>query len=242
MSEPGDYKVNLETFCGPMDLLLYLVRRNEVDIYDIPIAVIADQFVVYVEMMEALDIEYAAGFLVLAATLMDIKARTLVPQELITEGEEEEEFLDPREELIRELLEYKKVRDTALYLRERHDDRTHRFESGAEAPALDEKPLEEVEIWDLFAAFSTLLKQIGAGATEIVSEELPVDSYISLILEQLGKSGRLPFLALFDGARDRAAIVGMFVALLELMRQRRIRAFQEAEFGEITLELRAEAA
>ncbi len=242
MSDHGDYRIDLEAFCGPMDLLLYLVRRNEVDIYDIPVAKIADQFVAYVDLMEALDIEYAAGFLVLAATLMDIKARMLVPQEAVIEGEEDEELLDPREELVRELLEYKQVRDTALYLQERFDERTHRFESGAETPDLDEKPLEEVQVWDLFAAFSTLLRQIGAGMTEIVSDDVPVAAYITLILERIGAGKRLAFAALFDGARNRAAIVGMFIALLELMRQRRIRAFQDREFGDITIELRDERA
>jgi segregation and condensation protein A len=234
-----DYKVDLEAFNGPMDLLLYLVRRSEVDIYDIPIATIADQFVTYVEIMEVLDIEYAAAFLVMAATLMDIKARMLVPQLPSEEDAEDEELLDPREELIRELLEYKKVRDAALYLNERFEDRMHRFESGGEAPELEDKPLEEVEVWDLFAAFSGLLKQIGAGTSEIVSEDLPVEAYIERILGRLTENPRLPFVDFFDDTRDRATIVGLFVAILELVRQRRLRAIQEDEFGGITLELRA---
>lgn len=242
MSEADRYKVDLEAFSGPMDLLLYLVRKNEVDIRDIPIATITDQFVSYIEVLEAIDIEYAASFLVLAATLMDIKARMLVPQAPgESDPEDEEELIDPREELIRELLEYKKVRDAALYLADRFDERTHRFESGAEVPELDERPLEELEIWDLFSAFSKLLKEIGAGTTEIVSDQLPVEAYIKRILERLSRGGKVAFGDLFEGEIDRAVIVGMFVALLELVRLRRIRVLQREEFCEIALELRDES-
>ena len=156
-----------------MDLLLYLIRQNEVDICDIPIAKIAEQFVSYVEIIEQLDIEYAAEFLLMAATLMDIKARMLVPQTLEGEGEAEEELFDPRDELVSELLEYKKFHDAALYLGERYEERGRRFESGADMLDPGEKPLEEVEIWDLFNAFGALLKQIGAGGVEIASTDVP---------------------------------------------------------------------
>lgn len=240
VTDSMDYKVNLDAFSGPMDLLLYLVRRTEVDIYDIPIAEITDQFLSLMELMEALDIEYAAAFLVMAATLMDIKARMLVPQEVREDEEEEEDFLDPREELIRELLEYKKVRDAATYLEERLHERSRRFESGAETPELDERPLEELEVWDLFSAFADLLRQIGADTTEIVSHDVPVETYIRRVLDRLAAAGRLEFKALLDDGGDRAAIIGVFLALLELVRLRRIRAFQDGDFGEITLELRGE--
>jgi len=240
MTGSMDYKVNLEAFSGPMDLLLYLVRRSEVDIYDIPIAEITDQFLGYVELMEALDIEYAAEFLVMAATLMDIKAKMLVPQEVAEDDEEEEDFLDPREELIRELIEYKKIRDAALYLEGRLHDRSGRFESGSKAPELEERPLEEVEVWDLFSAFNKLLREIGAGAREIVSHDVPVETYVKRILKRLGAAGRLEFSALFEDRTDRDALIGVFLALLELVRRGRIRAFQKGDFGEITLELREE--
>jgi len=234
------YRVQLESFHGPMDLLLYLVRKNEVELSRIPIATIADQFLEYLELMESLDIEYAAEFLVMAATLMDLKAKSLVPQLPDEEDEEDEELVDPREELIRELIEYKRTRDAAGYLEERLRARTRKFESGASEPELDERPIEEVEVWDLFSAFSRLLDEIGAGSGEIVSKELPLDAYIKMILARLGRSGRLSFRELFVDAGDRAAVVGMFAALLELVRLKRLRAFQEREFGEITLELRGE--
>lgn len=235
------YKVELETFNGPMDLLLYLVRRSEVEITEVPIAKIADQFVTYVELMESLDVEYAAEFLVMAATLMDIKARTLVPQEVAANDDAEVELIDPREELIRELLEYKKIRDAALYLGQRLEDRTYRFESGAQVPELDEKPLEEIEVWDLFSAFSGLLKAIGAASQEIVSNEVPVETYMQMLLDKVSSAGRLPFEDLFDGTHDRGVIVGMFLALLELARLRRIRALQERDFGRIFIEVRGES-
>jgi len=232
------YRVQLETFSGPMDLLLYLIRQNEVDIYNIPISTITTQFVSYLELMEALDIEYAAEFLVVAATLMDIKARMLLPQEAPLDGEEEEDLLDPREELVRELLEYKKFHDAALYLGERYEERSDRFESGAEAVGPDERPLEEIAVWDLFSAFSAILKAIGASGVEIVSTELPVESYIATVLERIAAEKTVAFTSLFAGISDKDAAVGMFLAVLELMRLRKIRAYQEKEFEEITIELR----
>jgi len=235
---PMAYKVQLSVFNGPMDLLLYLIRQNEVDIYDIPIATIADQFVAYLELMKALDIEYAAEFLVLAATLMDLKARMLVPQDPAAEDDEAEELLDPREELVRELLEYKKYHDAAVYLGERFDQRQQRFASGAEPPALDERPLEEIEVWDLFSAFAAILKQIGAGDVEIVSTEVPAQAYMKMILDRLQGEGALLFTQLFGGLRERAAVAGIFLAILELVRLRQIRAVQDREFGEITLQIR----
>jgi segregation and condensation protein A len=229
------YKVQLEAFSGPMDLLLYLIRQNEVDIYDIPIANIATQFVSYLELMQSLDIEYTAEFLVTAATLMDIKARMLVPQDVAADGVEEEDIIDPRDELVRELLEYKKFHDAALYLTQLSDDRARRYESGATPPELDEKPLEQVEIWDLVTAFAAILKQIGTGPVEINSAEIPVGTYITMILERLAGRKTVVFAQLFDGTSDRVAIVGIFLALLELIRQKRALAYQEANFGEITL-------
>ncbi len=232
------YKVELTSFAGPMDLLLYLIRQNEVDIYDIPIAKITEQFVAYIELMEELDIEYAAEFLLMAATLMDIKARMLVPQAPPGDEEGEEELLDPREELVRELLEYKKFHDAALYLGERFDDRTQRFAPGAQSLGIEERSLEEVEVWDLFSAFGSLLKAIGARGVEISSTELPVSAYIGMILERLGGEGRISFSSLFKELPSRMAMVGMFIALLELVRLQRIRAFQGSEFGEISIEPR----
>lgn len=232
------YKIELSTFAGPMDLLLYLIRQNEVDIYDIPIAEIAEQFVTYIELMESLDIEYAAEFLLMAATLMDIKARMLVPQVLEGEEDIEEELLDPREELVRELLEYKKFHDAALFLGERFQDRSQRFESGLDRIETGEKPLEEVEVWDLFNAFGTLLRQIGTGLVEIQSTEVPVATYMEMIAGELQIKRSLPFASLFKDLQDRVAMVGMFIAILELVRLQRIRAFQPEEFGEISIEMR----
>ncbi len=237
-----NYKVQLETFAGPMDLLLYLIRTNEVDIYDIPIALITEQFVSYLELMEALDIEYAAEFLVMAATLMDIKARMLVPQELPVDGEEDEELIDPRDELVRELLEYKKFHDVAQYLADMYDERQQQFESGGEAPEVEERPLEEIAVWDLFSAFSSVLRQIGAVGVEITSKELPVETYISLILERMPLGVKVPFTSLFDGLTDKGELVGMFLAILELVRLRSVSAFQEREFGEIMIEMRPSSA
>ena len=224
-----------------MDLLLYLIRENEVDIYDIPIADITSQFVSYLELMEAMDLEYAAEFLVMAATLMDIKARMLVPQAPVEGEEDPEDWIDPREELVRELLEYKKFHDAALYLGDRYEERSQRFESGAPIPELAERPIEEIEVWDLFSAFASILKQIGAGGVEIVASDIPIETYVGFIIDRLGSEPRVAFEELFADAKDRPTLIGMFIALLELVRLRRIRAFQDGDFGRITLELRADA-
>ncbi len=235
------YKVELPAFAGPMDLLLYLIRQNEVDIYDIPIASITEQFISYIELLEELDIEYAAEFLLVAATLMDIKARMLVPQTIEGEDGEDEELFDPREELVRELLEYKKFHDAALYLGERFDERNRQYESGADGIGIEEKSLEEIEVWDLFSAFGNLLKAIGANGVEIASTEVPVSTYMVMLAERLAVERRLTFAQVFAGLGDRVALVGMFIALLELARLQRLRALQDRDFGDILIELRDDA-
>jgi segregation and condensation protein A len=163
----------------------------------------------------------------------------LVPQTLDGEAEEDEELFDPREELVRELLEYKKFHDAALYLGERYEDRGRRFESGADMLDPGDRPLEEVEVWDLFNAFGALLKAIGAGAVEIASTDVPVSAYMEMVVARLEESGRLAFSDFFSDLQGRVALVGMFLALLELVRLQRIHAVQERDFGDICIELRS---
>lgn len=235
-----EYRVQLDVYNGPLDLLLYLIRKNEVDIYDIPIARITEQYLQYLELLRALDVNLAGEFLVMAATLMEIKSRMLLPHPPPVEEAEEE---DPRMELVRELLEYKKFRDAAEELRERAARQQLKFPRLArpEVPVEEEpaKPLQEVELWDIFAAFRKLMKEtLGRLPRTITYDDIPVAEFMDRVVSRLRRVSSLRFWDLFEGRRDRMYIVGMFLALLELIRQRVVRAYQEEPFGDILLQLR----
>jgi segregation and condensation protein A len=241
MSE--DYRVNLDIYNGPLDLLLYLIRREEVDIHDIPIARITEQYIQYVDVLEGLDPSLAGEFLVMAATLVEIKTRMLLPAPPPEEGAEESLEIDPRAELVRQLLEYKAFKDAAEELREageehgmRHPRRPH-VDLGPEA----EVEIEDVHIWDLVDAFTRMMDSIGQLPThhEVIYDDTPVEMHATDILDRLKREGPLTFRRIFEGANSRSEIVGLFLALLELVRQRRVRARQDANFGEITIGMRS---
>jgi len=235
-----DYRVQLDIYNGPMDLLLYLIRREEVDIYDIPIAHIAEQYAAYLEVLKALDVNLAGEFLVLAATLMEIKSRMLLPHPPPLEQGEED---DPRMELVRELLEYQKFRDAAEELRERAEEQKLRFPRLAktERPPESEptKPLNEVELWDIFAAFRKVMSDtMGRLPRTIVYDDIPVSDFMEGLVARLRGGGSVGFWELFEGRRDRMYVVGTFLALLELIRRRAVLAVQAEPFGDILLQLR----
>jgi segregation and condensation protein A len=233
------YKVELDAYNGPLDLLLFLIRRSEVDIYDIPIAQITEQYVAYVTLMQNLDPDIAGDFLVMAATLMEIKSRTLLPKPPVEE--EEEDFSDPRLELVRQLLEYKKYKDAARALdaslqiqalKHRRVPVTPNIEPGA-------VDLDEVQVWDLFAAFEKLLAATGKRNRkhEVLYDDTPIALHAADILDSLERAdGRRVFQTLFEG-RTKSQMIGLFLAMLELIRQKRVRAIQPGEFAEIQLEL-----
>jgi segregation and condensation protein A len=235
----SSFRVDLDAYNGPLDLLLFLIRRDEVDIYDIPIAAITEQYVGYVRVIEALDPNLAGDFLVMAATLMEIKSRTLLPRPPLEEGDEE--FIDPRVELVRQLLEYKAFKDAARTLGTAGEWQAlksprHPVLPQADADDLD---LEEVGIWDLLEAFNRLLEQTGRRATahEVVYDDTPLALHATDIVDSLERTdGSQRFEHIFAG-RTKAELIGMFLALLELIRQRRVRAEQERPFGPIVLHL-----
>jgi len=231
-----EYRVELEVFSGPLDLLLFLVRKHELDIFDIPIAEIADQYVRYLESMRAVDMDVAGEFLVMASTLMEIKSRMLLPREESGEGGEEE---DPRAELVRQLLEYKRFRDAAAQLQElaeQHQRRFPRMASSVDGPPADpaSEPIRDVELWDLVSAFGRLMRQtLATAASTIVYDDVPIEQCMERILERVGRERRVAFTALFEDTPTRAAVVGMFLGMLELIRQHKIRVEQPELFGEI---------
>jgi segregation and condensation protein A len=234
-----DYKVDLEAYNGPLDLLLFLIRRSEVDIYDIPITQITEQYIAYVRVLEDLDPNLAADFIVMAATLMEIKSRTLLPKPPVIE--EEDEFNDPRMELVRQLLDYKRFKDAAATLEEAMTERAERHERIPVIPRVsdDEVDLDDVQIWDLIAAFQKVLDATGVRNRqhEVLYDDTPIALHAADILDILGrnKDGHV-FQKLFEG-RTKSQLIGLFLAVLELIRKNRVRAVQQGEFGEIQLQL-----
>lgn len=232
-----DYSVQTDVYNGPLDLLLYLIRRDEVDLYDIPIARVTEQYCRYVETLASIDPNIAGDFLVMAATLMEIKSRMLLPRPPAT-AETEEDFSDPRLELVRQLLEYKKFKDASLELgtaAEVQSQKWPRVPARPAAAAPNEVDLDDVQIWDLVAVFNKLMASIGAGAAthDVVFDDTPIALHATDILDRLERDGgELGFENIFLG-RTRAEMIGLFLALLELMRQQRVRIAQEAVFGPI---------
>ena len=238
-----DYRVNLDIFAGPLDLLLYLVRKEEVDIYDIPIAKITDQYIHYIEMLKSLDIDLAGSFLVMAATLMQIKSAMLLPKaEPDSAIVGDEELADPRAELIRQLLEYKKFKDAANLLDAAADEQKERFcRPGTIVELLnpDAEPeidIEQVSIWDLLEAFDSVCKAIGiVGDISQIKDDTPIDLYQIEILHRLQAEGPMTFERVFEPGTNRAEMIGLFLALLELVREKLVWARQKASSSAIYL-------
>ncbi len=232
-----EYRVVLDAYNGPLDLLLHLIRREEIDVHEIPIARITEQYIDYIELLQKMDPESVSEFLVLAATLMEIKSRMLLPRP--PAEEDEEDLCDPRLELVRQLLEYKKFKDAARYL----DDAAHeRALRHARSPVIPADPpgelkLDEIDVWALFDAFKRLLEQTGQGEAvhRVGIDDTPLALHIDDILDSIHRAGgSQPFEEVFAG-RSKAEMIGLFLALLELIRQCRVRASQDSPFGPILL-------
>jgi segregation and condensation protein A len=234
----SDYKVKLEVFEGPLDLLLYLIKKEEVDIYDIPIERITNQYMEYLTLMQMLNLEVAGEFLVMAATLMYIKSRMLLPADQQVTDTETEEGEDPRWELIRQLVEYKKFKDAALQLGQREEQQANVFSRRGPDTGIEvdkDIPLAEVSIFDLINAFNDVLKKASArdDFREIMEEKFTVSDKIEEILYTLRDRSEMIFSALFVNASSRAEVVVTFLALLELIRLKRLKVRQVEAFGEI---------
>ena len=238
------YEIKLDIFEGPLDLLLYLIRKNEIDIYNIPIALITAQYLAYLEMMRSLNLDLAGEYLVLASTLIHIKSKLLLPPDE-SEGEEEEGE-DPRAELVQQLLEYQIFKEAALRLENRPLLERDVFTRGApgEAPSAAEEEGEammEVGVFELVAAF----RRIVAGfdrpeELEIDAEKMSLADRINEIMEMLSEKQQMTFVELIGGRTARRRIVYTFLAILELMKLRMIRAYQSGPFGAIRLFLAVE--
>jgi segregation and condensation protein A len=237
-----EYKVKLEVFEGPLDLLLYLIKRDEVDIYDISIERITSQYLQYMEAFHVLNIDLAGEFIVMAANLLYIKSRTLLPKDLqMAEIDAEDD--DPRWELIRQLIEYKKFKEAAEKLRTREQMQEMLFPRAPatpEMPAPDENLLvAEVGIFDLINAFQKVLKRIDSkkeDLREIFAENYTVGDKIDFLLRVTSSGVSIRFEECFEGAASRAEIVVTFLAMLELIRLKQLRVKQENQFDDIWIE------
>src|SRR5262245_28715149 len=235
-----EYKVKFEVFEGPLDLLLYLIKKEEVDIYEVNLTRLATQFIEYIEVMRMLDLDIAGEFLVMASTLMYIKSRELLPvdQQVAVEGEEEGE--DPRWELIRQLVEYKKFKDAAAQLQVLEDRQENVYPRLPVKPEFAETAAParaEVSLFDLINAVNSILKRINQreDLRDIFEDKWTVSEKLEQLHRMLKENATLKFSTLFASATSRSEVVVTFLALLELMRLKQIVATQLQAFGEIEL-------
>ena len=232
-----DYEVKLDGFEGPLDLLLHLIKKHELDIMDIPIAIITKQYVDSIELMKIMNLDVAGEFLLMAATLMHIKSKMLLPPEEVEEGEEEE--LDPREELVRRLLEYKKYKDAGLQLGERDILDRDLFSKGFTEEYDDESDevvYPEVGLFDLLDALQEVLKSVTPSIAHAVNmERISVKEKTEMILTRLKEERNMTFQSLFNNDSTKGEVVASFLALLELIKMKTVNVFQGGNFGVIRI-------
>ncbi len=233
-------RLHLDQFQGPMDVLLYLIKAQEIDIFDIPIVKITEQYLRFLDMMREENMDVTGEFVVLAATLIQIKSRMLLPNDVDEEDEEELEEGDPREELVAKLLEYRQYRDISKLLASLEEAREQWFSRTAqtvlEADPDEEQELLEVTLYDLTEAFRNVLRFMTDDLVHMVSgENYSVDEKIEYIEQHLEKEGSLSWMELFRQCRCRVELVCCFLAILELCRMGRIRAHQHKIFDDIRL-------
>jgi segregation and condensation protein A len=241
---PAEFRATLESYAGPLDLLLYLIKKEEIDVFDIPISRVIEQYQVYLAVLREVDPNACGEFLVMAAQLMEIKSKLLLPREVLEADEETE---DPRLELVRQLLEYKKYKERALLLERRLDLHRRRYgRPPLQLPLADDAlpPLDlgELSVWDLLTAFHRIQLALGQrGPIQVVATDRPIEDYIADVVAKLEAAGGRPlvFDELFSEVRRLEDAIGYFLAVLELAKERRIRLSQEGILGPILIALRS---
>lgn len=271
--DPGpraDYRVQLDAYAGPLDLLLYLVKRHEIDLQDIPVAELTEQYLDHLKVIQTIDVDRAGEFLVMAATLVEIKSALLMPRleaEQAEDGDDptDDATADPRFELVQQLLAYKRFKDASLALDERRNEWDVRFPALAKTPkppapgsqgsdpdADDdasgdqiELDLEDANVMDLCSAFGRMLDAIGfTGDHEVTYDDTPISLHADDIADRLERDGGpdgMTLQQIFVGRASRSEMIGLFLATLELVRQRRVQVIQAPRGGEIRLQLRPES-
>ena len=241
----SEYRVRFEVFEGPLDLLLYLIKKEEVDIYQVNLTKIATEFIDYLNLMRELDLDIAGEFVVMAATLMLIKSRELLPRDQRPEGQgaEDDEAEDPRWELIRQLVEYRKFKDASARMQAlewRAENTYPRIPGQIEIPEDAEPRRAEATIFDLLAAVSAVLKRYSdrkGDARDVFEDKWSVSEKIEFLLRIVRERNELRFSEMFHAATSRTEVVVTFLAILELIRLRLIQAVQSEAFADITIVL-----
>jgi segregation and condensation protein A len=237
------YEIKLDIFEGPLDLLLFLIKKNEIDIYNIPIALITEQYLEYLDRMRSLNLDLAGEYLVLAATLLHIKSKMLLPVE---EDDHDEDEPDPRTELVRQLLEYQIYKEAASQLDTRPLLDRDVFTRGVMAEALsdqdDQEMAIELSVFDLVDAFYKIVSTMEKGELlEIDMEKMSLAERMNEIMDNLAEKRNLTFMELLGEHANRRMLIYTFLAILELMRQRMIRIYQASSFGVIRVRLAVES-
>jgi segregation and condensation protein A len=237
----GDYPVRLENFEGPLDLLLHLIRKHELDVYDIPIALVTQQYLDYIDLMQEMNLDVVGEFLVMAATLIHIKSRMLLPRPDPSQDDPEE---DPREALVRRLLEHQKFKAAAELLHEKAIERSAQWgrpdRRVADLVGEPPEPEVEVDLFSLMAAFRQVLERVRHRPVVLLPpEQLSIEDRIEQLLARLSETDACGFEELFEDVHTRPGMIVTFLALLEMIRLRHIRVFQQASFGPIRVYKRA---
>ncbi len=238
--EPTNYSIKLDIFEGPLDLLLYLIKKNEIDIYNIPVALITEQYLQYIKIIKSLNLDLAGEYLVMASTLIHIKSKMLLP--VPDESSPEETDEDPRAELVRQLLEYQAFKEAATALEKRplleRDvfTRSAPLDDDKEKSAENEEDLIEVNIFELIEAFHRLVSRIDQKELlEIDLEKMSLTDIINEVMERLTREKNLTFEELLGERRDRRRIIYTFLAVLELIKLKMVKAYQTSAFGVIRI-------
>ncbi|QDS97391.1 segregation and condensation protein A [Adhaeretor mobilis] len=229
------FRIQLDLFAGPFDLLLYLVRKHELDVLEIPIAVVTEQYLEILAVLEHIDVDAVGDFLEVATKLMEAKSQSMLPRH---EGEVET-LEEPRDDLVQQLLEYKRFKQAASELEARshqwqlrYTRRVNDLEANAADPA--EQPIQDVELWDLVSAFSRVMQHnTKTKPAKISYDETPIEVYVERIEKRLQSEPRICFVDFFEPGMHRSQLVGLFLAILELIRHRGVRCQQEELFGEL---------
>ncbi len=239
-----DYEIKLDIFQGPLDLLLHLIEKEEVDIYNIPIAIITEKYLDYLQTLQMLNLEVVGDFLIMAATLMQIKVKMLLPQTVLsTEETVEEGENDPRWELAQKLIEYKKIKEASLSLQKLESSQSLVYtRSGGEfsdkkiTAAVD--PLKDLSVWDLVDAFKIIMDSLEEKPiNSLPKQEISIKQRMTEIMDLVSKDGKMLFQKVFSEVKTKLGLITCFLAVLELIRLRKIAASQISLFGEIILSI-----
>ncbi|MDE0738519.1 MAG: segregation/condensation protein A [Planctomycetota bacterium] len=248
MADPHpDFRATVETYSGPLDLLLYLIRKDEVDVFDIPVSRVIEQYHEHLDFLRDIDPNVSGEFLVMAARLMEVKSKLLLPREVLED--EDEEYEDPRLELVKQLLEYKKFKERALLLEKKMDSHKRRYVRPRQELDIDAEdvteplPLGNTDVWDLLTAFHRIQLVIAQRVPhEVMLEDRPIEDFINEVeaLLQAASAGGCLFEDLFQGARTRGEAIGYFIAVLELAKQHILTITQDELGSEIRVQRRTD--